>query len=281
MAPVKAGQKQHVDPHRKIGLRNRLIKAAGQLPAGAIYVPFCGDGDLAVDCYLPLGREIFACDLDVERVKTCRSRLPGHEVVEADADSFPFAGQQRRYAIADFDSYSYPYAAFRSWWDAGLATSPCVVFFTDGQCQPMMRTGAYTSFAGEKVTPDGLADQRAAYNAYFTSIVLAALEEHVKPWRIVTTEKYLRGAWMLYWGAILARPSEDTPAVSAEPRAEGSDEVENALREAAVSGNVRAIELWLERHGKTPEPPASNKSFIDRLIEMAEENLNGGTRRTA
>lgn len=275
MAVAKAGQKQHVDYQRKVGLRQRLIKAAGTLPDCAVYVPFCGDGDLAVDCYLPLGREIYACDRDGERVKTCRSRLPGHEVVEGDAESFPFVGQKRQYAVADFDSYSYPYAAFRSWWEAGLATSPCVVFFTDGQRQPMMRTGSYTSFSGEKVTPDGLANQRTAYNAYFTSVVLPAFQEHVKPWSVERTDKYLRGMGMLYWGAVIERPGDDTLGVSVEPEAEGSGEVEKALHEAAVSGNVRAIELWLERHGKAPEAPISGKSFIDQLVEIAEENLGG------
>ncbi len=45
---VTAQQKQSVDIHRKLLLRKELLGKAGEL-AGAFYVPFIGDGDIAVE----------------------------------------------------------------------------------------------------------------------------------------------------------------------------------------------------------------------------------------
>lgn len=45
---LKAQQRQHVNLYQKLLLRRSLLKEA--LP-GAAYVPFIGDGDIAVECY--------------------------------------------------------------------------------------------------------------------------------------------------------------------------------------------------------------------------------------
>ena len=65
-----AGQKQHVDIHRKLLLRRSLLTHAVE---GAVYVPFCGDGDIAAGLYR--GRTVYAADLDPKRVEVCRTRF--------------------------------------------------------------------------------------------------------------------------------------------------------------------------------------------------------------
>src|SRR5687768_4746820 len=84
---------QHVDLRRKVEQRQRLLRHAA--PAGAIYVPFVGDADLAVDLYA--GRTIYAADIDADRVATASQRLgdldgPIATVTTADCDAWPFPG---------------------------------------------------------------------------------------------------------------------------------------------------------------------------------------------
>ncbi len=105
-------QKQHVDYHRKIGLRKRLLLAMDKRPARC-YVPFIGDGDIAADLYS--GLELFGADIEPERVAVAQKRLRGTFIV-ADCDHFPFKGSGP-FDVADFDAYSYPYKAFRSFWE--------------------------------------------------------------------------------------------------------------------------------------------------------------------
>lgn len=53
-------QKQHVDLYRKVLLRRKLLALAVE---GAAYVPFIGDGDIALELYAGK-HQIFGADLD-------------------------------------------------------------------------------------------------------------------------------------------------------------------------------------------------------------------------
>ena len=55
---VRNGQRQHVDMYRKVLLRRRLLRKAVD---GAVYVPFIGNGYLAVELYQD--RRIYGADL--------------------------------------------------------------------------------------------------------------------------------------------------------------------------------------------------------------------------
>src|SRR3990172_3658740 len=127
-------QKQHVDIHRKLLLRRNLLRHA--LP-GAAYVPFVGDGDIALELYNE--RQIYAADIDPERVRTAEGRLAAAEIRVADCDSYPFPDIQEPIALADFDAYNNPYKALASFWPKARRTPRLVLFGTDGMRQAIIR----------------------------------------------------------------------------------------------------------------------------------------------
>jgi len=310
-------KKQHVEFQRKIKLRKGLIEKAGKLE-GACYVPFIGDGDIASELYP--GNKIYGADIDPERVEVAKSRLKDAEIITADCDKFPFKGQEAVYSLADFDSYSYPYDSFRTFWEEAKFSSQCVLFFTDGQRQAIIRTGSYRKPDGKNVKAKTVAEKRTAYNFYFNKTVLPWFKEYIKPWKVVVITKYLRGGSMCYWGAIVAREERSiqinrvkgksgkagevhrnkfdsikkdeylallrqghtrglaaslvgihratvsthmkkdkgfAEAVS-EAESDAIGKVENALFEAATSGNVTAIQVYL--YNRNPERWADRRS---------------------
>ncbi|GAH51545.1 unnamed protein product, partial [marine sediment metagenome] len=237
------------------------------------------------------------------------------------------------YSLADFDSYSYPYDSFRSFWEEAKFGSQCVIFFTDGQRQAIIRTGSYRTPDGNKIKLKKVTEKRAAYNFYFNKTVVPWFEEYIKPWKVVYITKYLRSASMCYWGAIIAREdksiqvkkvkgksgkagevhrnkfdsikkdeylvllrqghtrglaaslvgihratvsihmNKDSAFADAVSEAESDaiGKVENALFEAATSGNVTAIQVYL--YNRDP------KRWADRRnIQLAGEG--GGPIKT-
>ena len=313
---ITAQQKQHIDIHRKLGLRKNLMEKAGDL-AGAFYVPFIGDGDIAVELYQ--GRKIYGADLDGDRVKTAQARLPDAKILQADCDAYPFRGQDIEYSLADFDPFAYPYKAFREFWQQARLTSPSILFFTDGERMAVKRSGHWTAPDGKKVFTKGIDAKRVVFNKYWTGTILPWFEEYIKPWRITASLKYLRKD-MLYWGAIIAREERASKvkkvkgkldkigevhrnkfdnikkqeylallrqghtrglaaslvgihratvsihmkkdkafenAVS-EAESDAIGKVENALFEAAISGNVTAIQVYL--YNRNPERWADRRS---------------------
>ena len=194
-------QPQHVDLHRKILLRKGIYSKA---PAGSVYAPFIGDGDLAGALYRD--RRIYGADIDPARVATAAGRGFTGEIRQADCDVYPFGDVQEPFAIADFDSYSYPYAAFRSFWAKAEKSDPFVCFFTDGQRQSVKRTGTYIDPDGAKHTLADLIEKRQTYNFYWAGIVEPWFRQYIKPWDVVASQFYLRGqAGMLYWGAAISK----------------------------------------------------------------------------
>uniref|UniRef100_A0A6M3Y402 Methyltransferase n=1 Tax=viral metagenome TaxID=1070528 RepID=A0A6M3Y402_9ZZZZ len=260
--------KQHVEYNRKIALRKNLLEKVSYLP-GAFYVPFIGDGDLAFDLYQ--GRMIYGADIDEDRVTVAKSRLPDAEIIQADCDIFPFRDRDIRYSLADFDSYSYPYAAFRDFWGQAQLHSPFVLFFTDGQRQAISRTGHWTDPAGQKHQDDTVEEKRRNYGFYFNKIVLSWFEQYIEPWKIKEVTKYLRGPNMLYWGAII-----ETEQALIEPIDIDKDKkVEDALYEAALSGNTTAMQMWLEQ--RLPErwgrQPIKRQPGVEELLTEMKRNL--------
>jgi hypothetical protein len=192
---VKIGSgegKQHVDYYRKYLLRKRMLRWATQ---GDAYVPFIGDGDLAVDLYAD--RKVYGADLDPERVLVAQERLPISDVRVADCDSWPFTGEQAKFAIADFDAYSDPYTNHHD---------RLVLFFTDGRRQGFERTGSWTKPDGSKVKfPSGSLEKAAAFNFYLPKHIWPWFDDYVKPWRVLQRMRYLR-AMMVYWAVAIERP---------------------------------------------------------------------------
>jgi len=323
MKVKQSAKKQHVEFQRKIKLRKGLIEKAGKL-TGACYVPFIGDGDIAFELYQ--GNKIYGADTNPERVEVAKSRLKDAEIITADCDKFPFKEEETVYSLADFDSYSYPYDSFRSFWEKAKFGSQCVLLFTDGQRQAIIRTGSYRTPDGKKVKAKTVTEKRTAYNFYFNKTVFPWFKEYIKPWKVVYITKYLRSASMCYWGAIIAREDKSSKvkkvkgksgkageshrnkfdsikkdeylallkqghtrglaaslvgihratvsthmkkdngfaeAVS-EAESDAIGKVENALFEAATSGNVTAMQVYL--YNRDPERWADRRS-----VRMAGE----------
>lgn len=203
------GQQQHVELHRKILLRRSLLTGA---LAGAAYVPFCGDADIAAELYAD--RQLWGVDLDAERVAIARDRLPGPATrpnlwAAHDADTF-FAEThhtppQLPFAVADFDSYAYPYDAFRDFWQHANRASRLVLFFTDGQRQAIKRTHHWRSPQGESIEEPDITKWRPSYNQYWSRDIGPWLREAIAPWQLLREEHYIRGD-MLYFGALIEAP---------------------------------------------------------------------------
>jgi hypothetical protein len=194
------GQKQHVDIHRKIALRKRLLSPS---PTGNAYVPFIGDGDMADQFYR--GMHIYGADIDPARVATATARLPGATIIRADCDCFPFPADIE-FCLADFDAYSEPYPAFRSFWKDGKKADRLTLFFTDGHRQSIVRTGYAHYPDGTKQHVENLNERRGLFNFYWTRVVVPWFQEAISPeWRIVTGPAFYLRHWELYWGAVIER----------------------------------------------------------------------------
>lgn len=169
---------------------------------GAAYVPFIGDGDLAVNLYRD--RMVFGADLDRQRVRTAAGRLPSSNVIVADCDGWPFAGEPTPFAIADFDAYVNPYLGFRAFWPDANKTPRMVLFFTDGIKQAVVRSGIFSKFDGttEEIPHENLTRKRQVYNAYLSKYVWPDFEDFIHPWRVVDRMRYLRAS-MTYWGCVI------------------------------------------------------------------------------
>jgi len=196
-------KKQHVDIQRKIKLRQILLEKAGRLP-GACYIPFIGEGDIAAALYSD--KKIYGADTNKAMVKIAQGRLPGAEIIVADCDQFPFNKAVATFSLADFDSYSYPYHSFRSFFEGAKIGSQCVLIFTDGQRQAIIRSGNYRTPDGEKHSLKKITEKREAYNFYFTKVVIPWFKAYIEPWKILYITKYLRNGSICYWGAIIAKP---------------------------------------------------------------------------
>lgn len=115
-------------------LRRRCLAEA---MLGAVYVPFIGDGDLAVALYRD--RMVYGADIDSTRIATAASRISHGSIIVADCNEWPFPNCVEAFAIADCDAYGNPYQAFVAFWAHARKTPRVVVFGTDGLRQRMKR----------------------------------------------------------------------------------------------------------------------------------------------
>ena len=205
--PVEA--KQHVDLHRKVLMRRNLLRIG--VP-GAAYVPYCGDGDIAIELYR--GRRVFAADIDPNRTAVAASNLPEADIRTADCDEWPFPGLENEIAIADFDAYGYPYTAFRAFWANARKANRLALFFTDGQGLNIEWKGRWNEPTGELVTAPGFVQskdggdllyRRRTWSFWFSQHLWPWLITQISPeWRPIHRFRYIRGI-MVYWGAVIER----------------------------------------------------------------------------
>jgi hypothetical protein len=196
---ISSSGAQHVEMYRKSLLRKRLLRWA---EPGAAYVPFIGDGDLAVIHYLD--RQVLGADLDPNRVAVASSRLQG-DVRVFDCDAWPFPDCRNvSFAIGDFDAYSEPYASFRSFWSQATKLDRLVLFFTDGHKQGLMRTGHWHLPDGSKQELKTVEERRPVFNFYLTKHIWPWFDDFIRPYRVVQRMRYQR-AMITYWGAAIAK----------------------------------------------------------------------------
>lgn len=267
------GQKQHADIHRKIVLRQQLLgDDLDNVADGAVYVPFCGDGDLTDALGYTDARQVWAADIDADRVATFRERFPDATVVEGDCNDWPFDddhGDPPTFAIVDLDAYVYPYHAHRALFDNAPTADRIAVFYTDPQIQTIFRNGIWHDPDGTRRQVDDTNERRQVANRYWTSTILPWLHDEADRlgYHIADTFKYRRGMGMFYWGAIYDRQpathpdhghqdahTDDNTGPPTDPTDDDRQAVTDALTEAAISGNVRAMIEWLDRNEPDRDP---------------------------
>ena len=270
------GKAQHNDLYRKLLLRRDLLASASE---GAFYVPFIGDGDIAVELYPD--RAIYGADLDPERVATAAKRLPDAEVRVFDCDAWPFTDVDATFAVADLDSYAHPYVPLESFLAGAKLADRLVIFGTDGMRQAIKRTGTLPALPKCKGPKGNLLDRRKVYNGWWPKHILPYLERTLAPRTITRSVKY-QTTDMVYWG-IVADLADLGPAAAA-----GNDQlaaVESALFGAAKTGNIPAITLWLQRHPPAPNAQPSKEGRPTKRTPATRtvilEALTAGNTRTA
>jgi len=175
------------------------MKLLDGLGAGAAYVPFIGDGDLAVECYS--AREIYGVDIDSARVETARRRLPGARIREADVDDLTHFPVDLRFALCDSDAYSQPYTAIEGWLRRARLCDDIAVFGTSGEMSIRLAVGDPIR------EPDGRMRKvprgwGPVYRARYWKAVLLPYMDFLLEGRgfTRTREKKMWVANMLYWG---------------------------------------------------------------------------------
>jgi hypothetical protein len=192
-------QHQHVEYFRKMLLRRRLLHWS--LP-GTVYVPFIGDGDLAVELYPD--RKVLGADIDQERVDVAASRINGQSrIIQADCNDWPFPGARDHFAVGDFDPYADPYPSFTSWWENTRRKKRLVVTFTDGVHVGVTYSGNWTKPDGTKLWLP-VEERAGAYQHYLSKHVWPWFEGYIKPYQMAHQMCYRRGL-VVYWGAVLRR----------------------------------------------------------------------------
>jgi hypothetical protein len=196
------GQQQHVELYRKINLRKSFLKYA--LP-GAAYVPFIGDGDIAVALYSD--RAIWGADIDPARVATAQSRLPSAHIVVGDCDGWPFSEDGPEFSVADLDAYCNPYQSLAAFWARARKASRVIIFGTDGMKQGIARRRRAVLLPSGNPGDD---DWRTQYAQWWVRHVLPHVTQVVTPYCITRKMFYCR-KWMLYWAVVCEQSCQALP----------------------------------------------------------------------
>jgi len=181
-------------------MRRRLLRSWPS--AGAAYVPFIGDGDIAAELYTD--RMVYGADIDAKRVDIAASRFVKKNIIVADCDQWPFPNERTQFALADFDAYTYPYHSFRAFWCSARKADQLTLYFTDTVKQSIKRTGLVHLPDGSSYELPALPSRRRSevYNSWFSRHVWPWFEDYVKPYRVLDRMRYLRQD-TLYMGVVL------------------------------------------------------------------------------
>lgn len=208
------GITQSKDISRKVELRRRLLTHVGE---GPVWLPFCGDGDIAAEVYQD--RKLWGADTDPERVKTAQVNHPTGHFIKADCSTWPKLDMDP-VVVADFDAWDYPYDALRAWWEEGPKADRVAIFGTDAQRfnlarnnQCRMPDGTKEEFGTrfDKMQPRS----RRLYNMWWKEVVRPWLEDYFAPWKITHEQQYLQGQ-VLYWGIVVEKREEAGEATKDE-----------------------------------------------------------------
>lgn len=296
--------KQHVEYHRKVAQRQRLVEAAGLLDGDA-WIPFCGDGDLTADVWAhveSLG-DLYAADLDPARVATFSARFADREDIASivgDCDEWilPIDTAQPL-AVIDLDSYAWPYSAWHSTISTAELADTVVVMFTDTVRQSIKRKGTWRTPDGEQhsvTIPDGNIsalppEAREVYNQWWAKIIEPWWTQEVDRlgYVQVATEHYLRGD-TLYWGSVIRKAAvhamhaperADTPGTAVEPmkftaevRARFLDRLREGVRRGKAARSVGVDPSTVRRYAqRVPEFADEMRLAEDEAHEEVEDAL--------
>lgn len=208
---VSSTGKQHVEGHRKIKQRKVLLDNLNKLNDNkplCAYVPFIGDGDIATELYSEMS--VYGADLDAERVRTARSRLPTADIRVADCDEWPFADIGAEIDICDFDSYSNPYFSFRAFWDQhDNKAERMLLLFTDGWRQSIYRAGVALDLDTMKTYKVDDTNEKRKIGSKWYKTAVKYVESVIEPYHIVDIKYYTRDQSMVYWGVVVSKNEND------------------------------------------------------------------------
>lgn len=240
-------QRQHVLFFRKELQRKRMLRWA---PPGPVYVPFIGDGDLAVKLYKD--RPIYGADIDPKRVATAQSRLKG-DIRVGDCDEWLFPDVKVKFAMADFDAYDHPYPAFEAFWQNAQKLDRLVMFFTDGHRQAILRLGIHVLPDGRTEYPAHVYEKQLRNYSYLTDYVWPYLEDFMGPqWKILERMRYARQT-ITYHALAIERIKKPERKIARPPRVHhGAPRMipHGATRRVAVSPAERKARARREKEAE-------------------------------
>ncbi len=188
-------KKQHGGIHRKLALRRRFLGFSESDKAA--YVPFIGDGDIAVELYQD--RYVFGVDIDKDRVAVARQRIVKGVVVVGNCDKeWSFPSCEKSFSLADFDAYANPCPAIAIFWERAHRSFLLVLFGSDTRRQAIKRTKRIPLF------PSGYSsgNWRRCFNFYWMECFLPWLVETIGNTRIIRKGMYVRRD-TVYWGVVI------------------------------------------------------------------------------
>ena len=183
-------------------LRRTVLAEVGD---GAAYVPFIGDGDIAVACYPE--RTIYGIDLDAARATHAQAALAFATVIVGDCDEGgPFPGVDNTFVLCDADAYAYPYGAIRAFWKHARKADAVGILGTDAQMRMHGFNPVFRHPDGHSVRNTSRREQSKTEFTYWSRLIKPWLSALVEPDGYeITMAKHFRRNRMYYWGAVAKR----------------------------------------------------------------------------
>lgn len=154
---MPTGEKTHnKDLPVKLALRREFPAA------GAIWLPYCGFGEIMEAMEWDPAR-VYACDIDADAIAHWNATWPAAHAVVADAAKFRFpAGVE--FTCADIDPYSVPYKALAHFLSKARLAPSVVVALTDGANRVRTRAGTPYNFKTHRFEQRASVSGRAQYD---------------------------------------------------------------------------------------------------------------------